>query len=108
MPKVQRRFISNALKRSITLGLFSFGFRSPSLEVGRDFGELSKSGSEVFDDFSGNDVGIGRVGAVFEAVVFEPEPSRSEAARQTGRSRDRLACCCVTGCASLASLLALT
>jgi hypothetical protein len=70
---VQRRFISNALKRSITLGLFSFGFRSPSLEVGRDFGELGEGGLEVFDDFGCDDVGIWEVGAIFEAFVFEPE-----------------------------------
>ena len=44
----------------------------------------------VFDDLRGDDVRIGEVGAVFEAFVFEPEPSRWEAARQTGRSRDRL------------------
>ena len=28
---------------------------------------------EVFNDFGGNDVGIGKVGAVFEAFVFEPK-----------------------------------
>ena len=28
---------------------------------------------EVFDDFSGDNVGIGEVGTVFEAFVFEPE-----------------------------------
>ena len=61
MPKVQRRLISNALKRSITLGLFSFGFRSPSLEVGRDFGELGEGGLEVFDDFGGDDIGVGKI-----------------------------------------------
>jgi hypothetical protein len=70
---VQRRLISNALKRSITLGLFSFGFRSPSLEVGRDFGELGDGGLEVFDYLGGDDVGIGKIGAVFEAFVFEPK-----------------------------------
>jgi len=58
---VQRRFISNALKRSITLGLFSFGFRSPSLEVGRDFGELGQGGLEVFYDFGGDYIGIGKI-----------------------------------------------
>jgi hypothetical protein len=45
---------------------------------------------EVFDNLGGDDVGVGEVGAVFEAFVFEPEPSRSEAARQMGRSRNRL------------------
>ena len=28
---------------------------------------------EVFDDFSGDDIGIGKVGAVLETFVFEPE-----------------------------------
>ena len=40
---------------------------------------------KVFDNLGGDDVGIREVGAVFEAFVFEPEPSRSEAARQTGK-----------------------
>ena len=28
---------------------------------------------EVFDDLGGDGVGIGEIGAVFEAFVFEPE-----------------------------------
>jgi hypothetical protein len=28
---------------------------------------------EVFDNFLSDDVGIGKVGAVFEAFVFQPE-----------------------------------
>jgi hypothetical protein len=39
----------------------------------RDFGELGEGGLEVFDDFGGDDVGIGEVDAIFEAFVFEPE-----------------------------------
>ena len=28
---------------------------------------------EVLDDFGGDDVGVGKIGAVFEAFVLEPE-----------------------------------
>jgi hypothetical protein len=28
---------------------------------------------EIFNDLGGDDVGIGKVGAVFEAFVFEPK-----------------------------------
>ncbi len=28
---------------------------------------------EIFDNLRGDDVGIGKIGAVFEAFVFEPE-----------------------------------
>jgi len=34
---------------------------------------LGEGGLEVFDDFGGDDVGSGKIGAVFEAFVFEPE-----------------------------------
>ena len=47
---------------------------------------------EVFDDLGGDDVGAGKVGAVFEAFVFEPEPSRWEASetdRQVERPTER-------------------
>jgi hypothetical protein len=30
-------------------------------------------GFQVFDDLGGDDAGIGEVGAVFEAFVFQPE-----------------------------------
>jgi hypothetical protein len=40
---------------------------------------------EVFYDFGGDDVGIGKVGAVFEAFVFEPEPSRWETSETDGQ-----------------------
>ena len=56
---------------------------------------------EVFDDFCGDNIGIGEVGAVFEAWkarpllhpgygVFEPEPSRwtSERDRREGQEAD--------------------
>ena len=39
-------------------------------EVRGNFGELSECGLEVFDDFGGDDVGIGKIGAIFEALVF--------------------------------------
>jgi hypothetical protein len=41
-------------------------------QIVRDFGELGEGGLQVFDDFGGDDVGIGEIGAVFEAFVFEP------------------------------------
>jgi hypothetical protein len=28
---------------------------------------------EVFDDFGGDDVGVGKIGAAFEALVLAPE-----------------------------------
>jgi hypothetical protein len=37
---------------------------------------LGESGLKVFDYLSGDDVGIGKVGAVLEAFVFEPEKCR--------------------------------
>jgi hypothetical protein len=40
-------------------------------------GELGEGGLEVFDDFGDDDVGIRKVGAVFEAFVFEQKMSRS-------------------------------
>jgi hypothetical protein len=33
-----------------------------SLQIGSDFGKLGEGGLEVFDDFGGDDVGIGKVG----------------------------------------------
>jgi hypothetical protein len=42
------------------------------LQIRRDFGELGEGGLEVFGD-----VGIGKVGAVFEAFVFQPKEVRS-------------------------------
>ena len=36
-----------------------------ALQIIRDFGELGKGGLEVFDDFLGDDVGSGEIGAVF-------------------------------------------
>ena len=42
-------------------------------EVRCDFGELSEGGLEVFDDVGGDDLGSGKIGAVFEGFVFQPE-----------------------------------
>ena len=39
-----------------------------------------------FAPFSCNDIRIGEVGAVFEAFVFEPKPSRWEASETDGRA----------------------
>ena len=47
---------------------------------------MGESGLEVFDYLSGNDVGIGEIGAVFEAFVFEPEPSRPETSETDGQA----------------------
>ena len=43
------------------------------LHIRGNLGELGEGGLEVFDDFGGDDVWIGKVGAVFEAFVFQPE-----------------------------------
>ena len=34
---------------------------------------MFEGGFEVVDDFLGDDVGVGKIGGVFEGVVFEPE-----------------------------------
>jgi len=39
---------------------------------------------EIFYDFLSDDVRRGKIGAVFEALVFEPEPSRGEASETDG------------------------
>ena len=44
-----------------------------ALQITSDFGELGKGGLQVFDNFLSDNIGIGKVGAVFEAFVFEPE-----------------------------------
>ena len=40
--------------------------------------QLCERGLEVFDDFGGDDVGIGKVGAVFERFIFQPEDGEVE------------------------------
>ena len=42
----------------------------PGYEI---LGELGQGGLEIFDDLGGDDFGGGKVRAVFEALVFEPE-----------------------------------
>ena len=42
-------------------------------EITRNQAELLDGGFEIVDDFLGDDVGVGKVRGVFEAVVFEPE-----------------------------------
>ena len=44
-----------------------------AFQIVRDFGELGERGLEVLYYFGGDDVGIGEVGAVLEAFVFQPE-----------------------------------
>ena len=60
------------------------------LHIRGNLGELGEGGLEVFDDFGGDHIGIGKVGAVFEAFVFEPEPSRWEVSEANGRAKSRL------------------
>ena len=82
-------------------------------EVRGNFGELSECGLEAFNDlklvrclrslaptlvtlpsmsfipftpFSGDDVGIRQIGAIFEGFVFEPEPSCWEASERDGQA----------------------
>jgi len=45
---------------------------------------LGKGRLEIFYDFLSDDVRRGKIGAVFEALVFEPEPSRGEASETDG------------------------
>ena len=81
-------------------------------EVRGNFGELSECGLEAFNDlklvrclrslaptlvtlpsmsfipftpFSGDDVGIRQIGAIFEGLIFEPEPSRWGASETDGQ-----------------------
>ena len=55
------------------------------LQISGDCRELLKGSFQIFDDLGGDDVGIGEIGAVFEAFVFEPEPSRREASETDGQ-----------------------
>ena len=34
---------------------------------------MAESGLQIVDDLSGDDVGSGKIGAVFETFAFEPE-----------------------------------
>jgi hypothetical protein len=42
-------------------------------QINRDFAELFQSGFEVFDDFLGQNVGVGQVVGLFQAFVSQPE-----------------------------------
>ena len=44
-----------------------------SLQVSGNLGELVEGGLEVLGYFKGDDVGVGQVGRVLQAVVFQPE-----------------------------------
>jgi len=48
------------------MGINSYFFKSLA-----DTGELRQSSFKILNDFGGDDVGIGEVGAVFETAVFE-------------------------------------
>jgi hypothetical protein len=39
------------------------------LQISGDLGELVEGGGEVLGDFEGDDVGIGKIGGILEAVV---------------------------------------
>ena len=41
---------------------------------------------EIFDNFLSDHIGIGEVGAVFEAFVFEPDLNSLGAKNETGRA----------------------
>jgi CxxC motif-containing protein (DUF1111 family) len=56
------------------------------LQIIRDFGELGKGGFQVLDNFLCDHVGIGKVGAVFEAFVLSQSRATDKRARQTGRA----------------------
>ena len=43
------------------------------LQISGDGGELRESGFQIFDDFLRDDIGIGKVRAVFEAFVLQPK-----------------------------------
>ena len=48
-----------------------------------DRGELTGRGAEVLHGLCGDDIGIGKIGAVFEAFVFQPEERLMSLARQS-------------------------
>jgi hypothetical protein len=70
------------------LGVFGRSYR---VKISRDFGELGEGGLQIFDDVGGDDFRSGKVGAVFEAFVFEPEPSRSGASETDCPKRGAIA-----------------
>jgi hypothetical protein len=53
-----------------------------SIAISANWGE---GGLKIFDDFGGDDVGIGEITSVFQAFVFEPEPSRRETSEIDGQ-----------------------
>ena len=44
-----------------------------AFQIVRDFGELGEGGLEVFHDLSRDHIGVGEIGAVFEAIVLQPK-----------------------------------
>jgi hypothetical protein len=61
-------------------------------QIGGDLSELGDSRFEIFDDFLSDDVGVWKIGAVFEAFVFQAEPSRWEASETDGRAERPTEC----------------
>jgi hypothetical protein len=49
---------------------------------------LGEGGLEVFDDFRGDNVGIGKIGAVFEGFVFQPKNVEVIAGRKPALRRE--------------------
>lgn len=48
-------------------------FRGISAKIDDDFTELFEDGFQIFDDFPGDNIGIGESVGVFEALVSQPE-----------------------------------
>jgi hypothetical protein len=82
LSEMQRRLLSDGLahyaahstQRSSACWITNFvASELLPLQICGDFGELCEGGLEVFNDFGGDDVGIGKIGAAFEAFVFESD-----------------------------------
>src|SRR5437660_717283 len=72
-PSFKRTLNSTRLRADGSAVFPRFVRRDLLFQVVCDFGELGEGGLEIFDDFLSDNVRIGKVGAVFEAFVFEPE-----------------------------------
>jgi len=69
--RLRRRIVAACLR---LLGLSRYFIVS---QVVHDFAELFEGGFEVFDDFLGENVGIGKIVGVFKAFVPEPEDGQA-------------------------------
>ena len=70
---VRKRTRGRAGRPGLHQGMGYVWPRSVGGEVGIDQGELVEGGLQVLDDLGGDDVGIGEVGGVLEALVAQPE-----------------------------------